>query len=70
MVRHTETTRRLKPTNCLSVFNHFVRMALKWLTYGCVFMGRMKTNFRITQDNAPLVWYRYINDVLLFLDTW
>ena len=24
MVKHTETIRRQKPTNCLSVFDHFV----------------------------------------------
>ena len=31
MVKHTQTIRRLKPTNCLSVFNHFVVLALKEL---------------------------------------
>ena len=29
MVKHTQTTRRQKPTNCLSVFDHFVGLALK-----------------------------------------
>ena len=32
MVKHTQTIRREKPTNCLSVFNHFVGLALKGLT--------------------------------------
>ena len=27
-VKHTQTTRRLLPTNCLSVFDHFVELAL------------------------------------------
>ena len=31
MVRHTQTIRRLLSTNCLSVFEHFVRLALKGL---------------------------------------
>ena len=31
MVKHTETIRRLLPTNCLSVFDHFVGLALKGL---------------------------------------
>ena len=31
MVKHTQTVRRQKPTNCLSVFDHFVRLALKEL---------------------------------------
>ena len=37
MVKHTQTIRRQKPTNCLSVFNHFVGLALKGLRYQ--FMG-------------------------------
>ena len=31
MVKHTETIRRQKPTSCLSVFDHFVELALKGL---------------------------------------
>ena len=31
MVRHTQTIRRLLPMNCLSVFDHFVGLALKRL---------------------------------------
>ena len=31
MVKHTQTIRRLLPTNCLSVFNYFVGLALKGL---------------------------------------
>ena len=33
MVNHTGTVRRLLPTNCLSVFDHFVGLALKGVTY-------------------------------------
>ena len=33
MVKHTQTIRRKKFTNCLSVFDHFVRLALKGLTH-------------------------------------
>ena len=32
MVKHTQTIRRLLPTNCLSVFDHFVGLTLKGLT--------------------------------------
>ena len=32
MVKHTQTIRRLLPTNCLNVFNHFVGLALKGLS--------------------------------------
>ena len=31
MVKHTETITRQQPTNCLSVFDHFVGLALKGL---------------------------------------
>ena len=31
MVKHIQTIRRKKPTNCLSVFDHFVGLALKGL---------------------------------------
>ena len=32
MVKHTHAIRRLLPTNCWSVFDHFVGLALKWLS--------------------------------------
>ena len=32
MVKHTQTIRRLLPTICLTVFHHFVELALKALT--------------------------------------
>ena len=32
MVKHTQTIRQLLPTNYLSVFDHFVGLALKGLT--------------------------------------
>ena len=32
MVKHTQTIRRIFPTNCLSVFDHFVGLALKGLS--------------------------------------
>ena len=31
MFKHTQTIRRQQPTNCLSVFEHFVGLALKGL---------------------------------------
>ena len=31
MVKHTQTIRRLLPTNCLSMFDNFVGLALKEL---------------------------------------
>ena len=34
MVKHTQTIRRQKPMNCLTVFDHFVELALKVLKDG------------------------------------
>ena len=31
MIKYTQTIRRLFPVNCLSVFDHFVALALKGL---------------------------------------
>ena len=33
MIKHTQTVRRLLPTNCLSVLDHFVMLALKGLIW-------------------------------------
>ena len=33
IVKHTQTIRRLLPTNCLSVFDHFLGLALKGLNF-------------------------------------
>ena len=45
MVKHTQTIRRLLPTNYLSVFDHFVGLALKGLKYVTV-----KSVFRIPSN--------------------
>ena len=34
MVKHTQTIRRQKPTNCLSISDHFVGLVLKGLSLG------------------------------------
>ena len=31
MAKHTQTIRQQRRANCLSVFDHFVRLAVKWL---------------------------------------
>ena len=37
MVKHTQTVRRQYWTNCLNVFDHFVGLALKGLTFEAKF---------------------------------
>ena len=34
--------------------------------YACIFMDEIRTKFLQTQGFQPLVWFRYINDVLYF----
>ena len=36
MVKQTQRTRRQKPTNCLSVFDHFVGLAIKGFRYALI----------------------------------
>ena len=36
MVKHTLTIRRLLPTNCLKLFDHFVGLALKGLSFAYI----------------------------------
>ena len=45
MVKHTQIVRRLLPTNCLRVFDHFVGLALKGLK-------RFKGNSKSVSNNA------------------
>ena len=40
LVKHSETIRQLLPTNCLSVFGHFVGLALKGLTYSGIRLAK------------------------------
>ena len=42
MVKHTQTILWLLPTNCLSVFDHFVGLAIKWLNFEWTSLQRKK----------------------------
>ena len=42
MVKHTQTFRRLLSTNCLSIFDHFVGLALKRFTYLLLFSRELE----------------------------
>ena len=46
MVKHTQTIRRQKPTNCLSVFDHFVGLTLKGLMVIYRFAEEKKTELK------------------------
>ena len=56
MVKHTQTNRRQQPMNCLSVFDHFVGLAIKGLTLQLhinklMKMYELKLQFVIWQPN-------------------
>ena len=50
MVKHTQTIRRQQPANCLSVFVHFVGLALKGLSRRV--NNPMKSRFLFTLQNG------------------
>ena len=72
MVKHTQTIRRLLPTNCLSVFDHFMGLALKGLrikalkidyivkkSYNSIFSKHTRTvkdSFNSFMTEAPITW--------------
>ena len=47
MVKHTQTIRRLLPTNYLSVFDHFVRLALNGLNRKRNYLNYTKVTFSV-----------------------
>ena len=53
MVEHTQTIRQVLPTNCFSVFDHFVGLALKGLTSltftGCIIQTNKTSIFDTKQ---------------------
>ena len=55
MVKHTQTIRRLLPTNRLSVFDHFVGLALKGSTHSSPFWYTMKkSRFNLISRNFSM----------------
>ena len=63
MVKHTQTILRQQPTNCLSVFDHFVGLAFIGLkdfhdqrftsSFGCI-AGDTKTVAKTSEENVTL----------------
>ena len=51
MVKHTQTIRRLLPTNCLSVIDHFVKLALKGLKYNIIIALCLSVNYKYIKHN-------------------
>ena len=49
MVKHTQTIRRLLPTNCLCAFDSFVGLALKGLIMSSVQLIFMEVDFSMPE---------------------
>ena len=57
MVKHAQTIRRQQPTNCFSVFDHFVGLALKGLTLSLRhYIITSKKYFFIT-ESIKVFWF-------------
>ena len=69
MAKHTQTIRQLLPISCLSIFDHYVRLALKGLTLRymmCIYhitrppqMGLRQTENTYKTRLVFFVWLRY-----------
>ena len=61
MTKHTQTICRQQPTNCLSVFDHFVGLELKRLIYFSIdILSQLRTLF-ILLSYLPPVLFNYEN---------
>ena len=63
MVEHTQPIRRQQPTNCLSVFVHFVELALEGLTLNpdeILIIIQNATGFNMTLW-IPVYWTHNLN---------
>ena len=56
MVRHTQTIRWQKPTNCMSVFDHFVGLTLKKLIFFDPFHVIVLIFFNASQHSTALTF--------------
>ena len=52
MIKHAQTIRWQQPTNCLSVFDHFMRLALKRLTLQNNCLRKLKTSSYCKTDKS------------------
>ena len=62
IVKHTQTIRRQQPTNCLSVFDHFLGLMLEGLI--CSFFDAFKVAVIFFVEIASIKLYKVVNSVL------
>ena len=61
MVKHTQTIRQQQPTNYLSVFDHFMGLALKWLISMQSLPGDNFETESLTHP-APKIWIQVCSE--------
>ena len=59
MVKHTQTICWLLPTDCLSVFDHFVGLAFKRLNVIIFVYNGLKQSLILFEKNEFIALYRY-----------
>ena len=67
MVKHTQTIRRLLPTNCLSVFDYFMGLALKGLM---IWRADKDPVVNGWLDKKKFMWLWVQNEFLKALTVW
>ena len=70
MVKHNQTIRQQQPANCLSVFDHFVSLALKVLNSFCLklllyFYGQILQDKPFTNNEDEIFLYMYQIDLAI-----
>ena len=63
MVKHTQAIRQLLPTNCLSVYDHFVGLALKGLTSNSL-NNKIFQYTRAQVESRHFIWRQKQNHLL------
>ena len=58
MFEHTQTVRRLLPTNCLSVLDHFVGLALKGLSKELISVTKSLNGDFVNSSKIPITLLR------------
>ena len=66
MVKHTQTIRRQQPTNCLSMFDHFVGLAVKGLK---MLIAQERSSRKFLKNNLECLsfWSTYIFYTFAFI---
>ena len=51
------------------IYHIYIYIYIYTPPYACIFMNQIETKFLRTQSHQSLVWFRYIDDIFLFVLT-